>query len=168
LPTSLGLLIADSSPLIALAKLSLLSLPSQLFGRVAMPNVVYQECISQDQLPDAQAIKAAVANGVLEVRADVAWQNLSQRPRLDDGEIAAIAMALESRASLLMDELRGRRVAMQLGVPVVGICGVLLAAKQRGLLQTLPPKFELLRKSGYFISPSLQHSVLIAAGERST
>lgn len=167
MPTSTGLLIADSSPLIALAKLSLLDLPSRLFGRVVVPDVVYKECTARPGLSDTQAIKGAVATGVIEVLPDVAWPDSVLRPQLNDGELSAITMALELRASLLIDELRGRHVAMELGVPVVGVCGLLLAAKQRGWVDTLALRLELLRESGYFISPSLQRSVLIAAGELS-
>ncbi len=70
MPISTGLLIVDSSPLIALAKLSLLDLPSRLFNRVVVPDVVYQECAPRYALSDAQAIKAAVATGVIEALAD--------------------------------------------------------------------------------------------------
>jgi predicted nucleic acid-binding protein len=167
LPTSTGLLIADSSPLIALAKLSLLDLPSRLYGRVAMPDIVYQECTDKPGLPDSIAIKAAVSNGVIKVMPAAAWPTSILQPRLNAGELAAIALSLESKASLLIDELRGRHAAMQLGIPVIGVCGLLLAAKQRSWVDALAPHLELLQESGYFISASLRRSVLIAAGELS-
>jgi predicted nucleic acid-binding protein len=157
------LLIADSSPLIALAKLSLLDLPSRLYGRVAMPDIVYPECTDRPGLSDSMAIKAAVLNGVIEVMPAAAWPTSILQPRLNAGELAAIA--LELQVSLLIDELRGRHVAMQLGIPVVGVCGLLLATKQRNWVNTLAPHLELLQESGYFISASLRRSVLIAAGE---
>jgi predicted nucleic acid-binding protein len=165
LPTSNGLLIADSGPLIALAKLSLLALPARIYGRAVMPVSVLQECSAQADLLDAQAIKAAVTDGLLEVLPDVGWPVAIELPRLDVGELSAIAMALENRAQLLIDELRGRHVATQLGIHVVGVCGLLLKAKQNGWVDALTPKLDLLNESGYFISSALRRSVLTAAGE---
>lgn len=64
-------LIADSGPLIALAKLGLLDLPVRFFGRVAIPAKVFAECQAQAWLGDAKAIRAAVDAGHLEVLTDI-------------------------------------------------------------------------------------------------
>jgi predicted nucleic acid-binding protein len=49
---------------------------------------------------------------------------------IDLGEAEAIILALELKAGLLlMDERRGRAVAMSYGLQVTGLLGVLLQAK---------------------------------------
>jgi predicted nucleic acid-binding protein len=158
-------LIADSGPLIALAKLDLLALPSRLFTRAVLPSTVFAECLAQARRPDAQAIRTAVEMGQLNVADDVAWPEGIAAPRLDAGETAALALALRLQARLLVDELRGRRAARRLGVPVVGVCGLLLLAKRQGYIDTVAVLVDRLRAEGYFIAPDLRAAVLAAAGE---
>ncbi len=55
-------------------------------------------------------------------------------PMLDEGESAAIRLALKLSASVLMDEKSGRKIATNLGLHVIGSAGVLVAAKKRGLI----------------------------------
>jgi len=89
------------------------------------------------------------------------------KPRLNPGESAALAMALGSGASLLIDEQRGRKAARRIGVRVVGVLGLLLLAKQAGHLDAVAPALERLNAERYFISPALCADVLGMAGERS-
>ena len=46
-------------------------------------------------------------------------------------------LALEHRADfLLVDERRGRRIALEAGVPVIGLLGVIVRAKRTGLIES--------------------------------
>ena len=78
-----------------------------------------------------------------------------------------MALALEQRADLLLvDERRGRAVAVNFGVKVVGIVGVLLEAKHKGLLPRLRPVLDdLMARAGFWISTPLYQATLRAAGE---
>lgn len=59
---------------------------------------------------------------------------------LDPGESSAIALSLEyENATLLMDELRGRKVARQLGLNVTGTLGVIAQAKISGIIPSVKP-----------------------------
>lgn len=159
-------LIADSGPLIALAKLDLLELPIRLFGRVAMPAAVFAECQAQAWLGDAGAIRAAVAAGFLEVIDDVDWPGAAEAPRLDAGESAVLSLARHLRAAVLMDERLGRDTARKMGLSVVGVCGLLLKANRLGGIGALAPLLERLHGEGYFISPALVAQVLAESGEK--
>ena len=54
---------------------------------------------------------------------------------LDSGETAALLLARELKADLLlMDERKGRAVAGRLGIAVTGTLGVLVEAALRGLI----------------------------------
>ena len=157
--------VADAGPLIALAKLELLDLPYRTFGQILVPQTVLDECREQVYSRDAVLISEALNNGLIEVRADVPWPVELREPRLDAGELAALAMALQSHAGLLIDEARGRREAAKLGIKVVGVCGLLLFAKREGWITEVTPLLDHLRISGYYISPALRERVLLQSDE---
>ena len=87
--------------------------------------------------------------------------------QLDMGEAEAVALAVEQRADLLLvDERRGRAVAANLGLKVIGLLGVLLEAKSKGHLPRLRPVLDdLISKAGFWISNALYDSILRAARE---
>ncbi|MDX2283149.1 MAG: DUF3368 domain-containing protein [Bacteroidia bacterium] len=89
--------------------------------------------------------------------------------RLDPGEAEAIALAEELHASLLLiDEAKGRRIAIERGIPVTGLLGVLLAAKAGGHIPAVAPLLHALIHDAHFrIGEALQQHVLQLAGERS-
>jgi predicted nucleic acid-binding protein len=85
---------------------------------------------------------------------------------LDAGEAAAILLAQETACRfLLIDERRGRAIARRRGIPVVGVAGVLLAAKRRGLPASVEPVLTALAHGGYRLSDALVLEVLRLAGE---
>lgn len=51
---------------------------------------------------------------------------------LDKGESEAIALDIELKANrLIIDERLGRKIATQSGLSIIGVLGILIAAKQR-------------------------------------
>lgn len=86
---------------------------------------------------------------------------------LDFGEAEAIVLAKELHADeLLMDESSGRRVAMREGVPVIGLLGVLLEAKGRGLIGSVGILIERLeREAGFYVASRVKDIILREAGE---
>ncbi len=103
----------------------------------------------------------------LQVRqpSDVAFV-ASLRLALDPGEAEAIALAKEVDAGvLLIDERLGRRTARAQGIAVVGILGVLAAAKERGLIPTCAPLVAALRQADFLLSDDLCHQFLASQGE---
>ena len=85
---------------------------------------------------------------------------------LDPGEAEAIALAEQQAARfLLIDDAKGRSIARRRGVPVVGVAGVLLAAKSQGALAAVGPVLKELSACGYRLAPRLVASVLAEAHE---
>jgi hypothetical protein len=85
--------------------------------------------------------------------------------RLDRGEAAAIPLALELGAVLLVDDGAARQVATEFGLSVIGSLGVLLAAKRSGHIDELAPVLDRMVALGMFVSPTLRARVLMLAGE---
>jgi hypothetical protein len=86
---------------------------------------------------------------------------------VDRGEAEAIALAEELHADhLLIDERKGRRLAQQHGVPVVGLLGVVLLAKRAGLISSAGAFLEELDdKAGIYLSGELKAAALKTVGE---
>lgn len=86
---------------------------------------------------------------------------------LDAGEAAAITLMLEGKGDLLLiDERRGRSIAQREGLPIIGVVGVLLEARLRGLIPSLKAALHDLEKTaGFRVSSSLQARALAVAGE---
>ena len=92
---------------------------------------------------------------------------LSSAIGLDAGETAALALAVEIQADVvLLDERRGREVASQLGLRTIGILGLLPEAKSAGFLAAVGPVLDdLQREAGFWIAKPLRQQVLRLAGE---
>lgn len=85
---------------------------------------------------------------------------------IDAGEMEAIQLALEQNADLLIiDDKRGRKAAMQQGLHVTGIGGVLIAAKRSGFVERISLILEELARVGYHLSPELKKHLLRLANE---
>jgi predicted nucleic acid-binding protein len=86
--------------------------------------------------------------------------------RLGTGERAVIAHAQAHRGYVAgMDDLRARQLAEAIGLKVTGTLGILLRAKQAGLVSTLEPLVNDITAQGFHLSPELHRDVLGLAGE---
>ena len=86
---------------------------------------------------------------------------------VDPGEAGAIALDLELKATrLLIDVFAGRSLAESLGLRITGVLGVLLIAKQRGLIAEVRPLLEdLVAQAAFRVSSALYEAVLEEAEE---
>ena len=160
--------IADTGPLIALARIGRLDLLRRLYGRVVVPPAVHTELALDSNRSGTKVLADVFVAGwiVVETVADsiVRWE-LDQL--LGPGEAEAIALAEQSDIRfLLIDDARGRRTARARGIPVVGVAGVLLVAKSRGELAAVGPVLDRLSDGGYRLSPRLVAATLDRADER--
>lgn len=80
---------------------------------------------------------------------------------LDEGEASSIALSLETGNSLLIiDEKKGRRIARELGLKIIGTLGVILRAKEMGLIDSIENLLEKLENADFRISPNLKAKIL--------
>jgi len=86
---------------------------------------------------------------------------------LDLGEAEAIALAKEVRADwLLIDEKVGRQVARREGLALLGLGGVLLMAKDQGLIPEVGSHLDQLeRHAGFYLGQQVKTELLHRAGE---
>lgn len=161
-PALRRLIVADTGPLIALARVEQLGLLTALFERVLLTPTVLAECEARPDRGEGREIRAALEAGHITLLAPRVTLPVTN---LDAGESSALALALEQGAGVLMDDKAGRGVARQLSIAVIGTVGVLLLAKRKGLLENVRPQLEALIASGYFLGPGLIDHALRLAGE---
>jgi predicted nucleic acid-binding protein len=158
--------VSNASPLVNLARIGRLELLQELFGEVCLPDAVWAEVVvAGEGQPGARLL--AQARWV--ARRQVQNHSLVQvlRQELDAGEAEAIVLALELKADLLlMDERLGRETAQHLGLKPIGVIGVLIEAKRRGVLPEVRPLLDTLRdQAGFRVSERLYARVLVDIGE---
>lgn len=154
---------ADAGPLIYLSWIDHLHILGQLFEEVIVPTAVRDEVLASPVgTLGLDNIKRALDQGWLRVQAPSgALRSVAESlDSLDAGELAAIALAEELAADLLLtDDRRARVEARTRGLPVAGTIGVLIAARSDGLIgAALPPVLEL-RRLGQWMSNSLVEAV---------
>jgi predicted nucleic acid-binding protein len=85
---------------------------------------------------------------------------------LDAGEASAIALSLETdNAILIIDDLKGRKVVERLKLKYSGTFGLILKAKQEGVVSTIKPIINKIIQTNFRFSVSLLDTILKEAGE---
>ena len=163
---SAPLLVADSGPLIALARLNQLVLPSRIFSAVWVTQTVWHEVSRAPRGSELAGLVEAQAQGWLKVVADPDSVGSELAfPGLDMGESTAIALALAQHATVLMDERNGRVVAAAAGLNVIGTLGLLVRGRRMGLLPAVRPLTDILFATGYHLALPLVEQALADIGE---
>ena len=159
------IVVSDAGPLIGLARIRRIGVFEGVFGQVLIPPAVRDELRVGERRHGSDEFAAAMAgSGWLRVLEPSALPD-GLLDVLDPGEAAAIALAAEVVCPILIDERRGRRVARQLGVEVIGTGRVLIAARDRGLIEGVGVVLEELARTGYRMSDGLRRRILMLAGE---
>lgn len=159
------IVVSDASPLIALQGIDCLDLLPALYQRVAVPERVWQEI--EEGATVAHRNELAKAHWIDRRSVGESQMVEELQASLDRGEAEAIALALELHANLLlMDERMGRSAATRLGLHVIGVLGILVEAKHRGLVPLLAPLIARLREEvGFRLAPAVVERVLRDVGE---
>lgn len=139
------IVIADASCLILFTNIGRLDILASLYGNVVITSSVETE-YGLD-LPEFVSVQDPQSAGQI--------RTLSLM--LDPGEASSIALALETRDSLiLIDEKKGRRIAISLGLNVSGTLGVLLKAADKGLITPDIQLLNSLDECGFRLSNRLK------------
>ena len=148
------LVIADFSSLIAFVAIGELDLLVKLYHKVINTDVVRQE------------IHADLPNWIeVSSNYDLTQFQILQL-ELDPGEASAIALALENPGSkLIIDEFKGRSVAKRLGLSVTGTTGIIIKAKEQGLIISGREMLVKLKIHGFCLSDKLKKQIIAMLNE---
>lgn len=163
------IIVADTTPLISLMKIGQLDLLEKLFGEVQIPEAVFKELIYNSNYPEeSKLIRESKFIIKVSVNDTSAVELLRRSSGLDAGESEAIILSDSLNASLLlMDEVKGRQVAKQMGISLMGTLGLLLVGYKENILtkQQIVECIDIMRKSGRHISETLYQQLLAKISE---
>ena len=155
--------ISNTSPLIGLLGLNCLPLLRDLYTEVWIPREVEKEFLVVDDTFYREVLNKVPWIKVVDVTNS---QSATIYQGIDAGEAEVFALAVEHDARLvILDENKGRQRATKIGLKVKGTLGVLLEAKEEGLIVAIKPLLIQLRANGIRLSESLINKVLHEAGE---
>lgn len=147
-------IISDTSCLIAFDRINRLEILHQTFPVIITTKEVFFEF--------GKSFPAWIK--IMEVK------NQNQKEKLekiiDKGEASAIALALETNHSvLIIDEKKGRRLAKELGIEIIGSLKVLLIAKQKGIIVSVKEIIQELEQANFRFSKTIVNELLNLAKE---
>ena len=140
------MIVSDSTTLIILSNFKRFELLSNLFSQIIIPQAVYEELNAKVKTTLPPFIKVQKVNPS---------QLLNElKLLLDLGESEAIALAIELNSKLIIDERRGRKVAMNMGITITGLLGIVyLNIKKSFISKTQAKEFlDSAIADGYRIS----------------
>ncbi|MHC6203777.1 DUF3368 domain-containing protein [Breznakiellaceae bacterium SP9] len=157
------IIVCDSSPLFALAVCDKLDLLEKLYDTVLLPLAVYRESTITGK-PNAEKIAIWAHDKLVEITDTELFKAVNVT--LDTGEAEAFTLYKEKFAdALLIDELKGRKIARHYNVNIIGTLGILLKSKHDGIISEIKPSVELLQNSKIRISERVYEIALRAARE---
>ncbi|MBS7649088.1 MAG: DUF3368 domain-containing protein [Candidatus Bathyarchaeia archaeon] len=162
--------VSNSTPLIYLAKIGRLDVLRSIFGKIFIPEAVFEETVTRGKalnISDAFIIERAVGTSIVKERikpeVDAEYQFLDTNMRLGLGEKEAIKLCKQLNAKyLITDDKEARRVAKILNVTPIGTCSIIIQAhKQRAITkdEAIQILDELL-KAGLRIDTELYRRIL--------
>lgn len=160
------MIVSNTSPIINLATIDQLNILNKLYDNIFIPEAVYHEIVvvgaGQPGSSEIRKLEWIITRKVSNTSLVKALQL-----ELDNGEAEAIALALELRADLLLiDERMGRSVASRFNVKYIGLLGLLVEAKSKGIVKMIQPLLnDLKTKAGFWISEKLYFRILEIANE---
>ena len=162
------LVVSDTSPITNLAAVGHLNLLQELYFQLTIPEEVRDELIlgGSGNNPGSEALSEPWF--IIERSDKQEYSRLAQaNPALDRGEVAALALAVQRSANLvLLDDKAARNAAKALNLPHIGVVGILLAAKSRGLVPLIKPILDDLRiHAGFRLADAVYQDALRRAGE---
>lgn len=155
-------IVSNATPVISLASADALFLFEKLFGKVIIPEAVYNEIYSA-RYPGYTELNS----NIFEIR------KISDRVSLgfllndlDLGEAESILLAKEINADkLIIDERLGYKIAQTQGLFVIGTLTVLLMAKQDGIITSVKPILDKMINNGRWYSKKVYEHFLKTIGE---
>lgn len=158
-----GVIVSNATPIIAFSRINRLDLFRQVTGAIVIPQEVEKELYGHRRT-DVPALNRSNWIKVRKVKSQADVELLL--PSLDQGEAEVIVLSKELGAGLIIiDELTARKVAIMMGLPVIGAAGLLMHAKRTGLIKEVKPLLDDMILKGIRYKESFYREILKSIGE---
>ena len=145
--------VSNSACLIGFERIGQMNLLAQSFDSLLIPPAVQNEL---GYALDWLVVKPVQNAGMVQIL----------KTQIDDGEAEAIALAIElNDVFVILDDKKARRVAQTLDLKIIGAVGILLRAKNRGIIAEIKPILDDLNRVNFRVSPTLYRQALVLANE---
>lgn len=152
----MSIVIADTGALISLAHVDKIELIESVFGKVYIPNAVWEEIIKYEYQEFDKSSLLRLEKNIIHIKSK---NHLSVI--MDYGEAESVILYEEINADyLLIDDNRARNMAESLGVNCIGSIGLLIKSKQLGFIKEIRPIFHKWIKLERYFSIKLLNSIL--------
>lgn len=156
------IVVSNSTPIIALARIGRLHILHDLFTTISIPDAVFTE-VSADvkkRSGSSEVLKSHWIQTMVVTRSDIInFLSVS----VDAGEAEAIALARETKADLLLiDDKEGRKIAESIGVAITGTVGLLLRY-YKGQPDAFKKALDELMEQGFRLKKEEYQRMLILA-----
>ncbi len=144
--------VSDSTCLIGLERTGCLEMLPALFDSVMIPPEVEREFGGKFDWLKVENLSNNLLAAALQMI-------------VDNGEAEAIALASEKNCLLITDDKQARAAAKNLGIKIIGTVGILIRAKQNGIISEIKSIMDALDANDFRISRALREEALKIAGE---
>lgn len=143
------IVISDTSTLIILHKINELNILKLVYGELITTPEIAEEF--GEKLPDWITVQPVT---------DEKYQRFLET-QVDRGEASAIALASEFEdVTLLLDDLKARKLAVKLKLKTTGALGVIHKAKQMSIIPKVKPLIDKLLLTNFRISNNIIDEIL--------
>ncbi len=154
----------NTSPLIFLTKGGVLELLQIIAQEIVVPTAVATEIQAYGKT-DVTAVAILQTNWLVVLETPPV-PTVIQSWDLGAGESAVLTWGyFHPGTEVILDDLAARRCAAALGIPVRGTLGLVLNAKQKGIIPAARPILEKLLLSGMYLSDKVINQALALIGE---
>ncbi len=153
--------VADTGALISLGLVGNIDLIGKVFGDFYIANAVWEELKNYDNPDFDKNILQGLKDKVVRIKSR---NHLSVI--MDYGESESVILYDELNADyLLIEDSKARKIAESLNINCIGTIGLLVKAKQKGLIKELKPIFNEWLRQERFFSKKLLNVILVKTGE---
>jgi predicted nucleic acid-binding protein len=165
-------IVSNTSPMVILSKIGLFALLKDRFKEIHIPEAVHREVLTEREgLPGSAELEAA-RDDWIQIHPDPPDSRLKpylSRLGQSRADAAVLVLAQDQKAELILaDNKHLRNMAEEKGFTVVGVGGILLRAKQAGLIDNVRIPLEQAQEAGYYLTEALVERILAKAGELET
>ena len=147
--------IVNSTPLIALCNADLLNILKKIYGSIIIPKAVFDE------------VTAKKDSACLQIKQNLDWITVETITNIEDSKIDVMILAqADPKADLvIIDDNAAKKTAKYLGLTVTGTLGVLIKAKQSGIISSVKNAITKIQSNGFYINENIIKLALKQAGE---